>query len=466
MTANEIKSIIAKGESINIEFKTAQNKLNKDAFDTICSFLNRNGGTLFLGVKDDGTISGINDNAIQSMSDAIVASLNNPQKLQPTYYLLPHKIEIDGKKIIYLKIPESSQVHNTAGKIFDRNEDGDFDISKQQEQVKQLYKRKNNIFTENTIYPYLKYSHLRPELIDKVRRMATNVRANHPWQNMTNEELLKSARLYQTNYQTGETGYTLAAVLLFGKDEVIQSILPAYKTDALVRINNTDRYDDRDEVRTNLIDSYERLMQFIRKHLPDPFHLEGDRRISLREAIFREVIVNTLIHREFTNAFPARLIIEKHQVSIENWNLPVKHGIISPDLFYTHPKNPNILQVFKEIKLADELGSGIRNMYKYSKLYSNGKLPKIIEGDTFKAIMPLAGQITKEMNRGVNADIDKLYQVIKNTSGKNTKDLAIIIQKPYKTVEKWLKKLKDNNKIEFIGAAKTGGYHLKKKMNK
>lgn len=173
---------------------------------------------------------------------------------------------------------------------------------------------------------------------------------------MTNEEILKSARLYQTNFKTNESGYTLAAALIFGKDEVLQSILPAYKTDALVRIVNTDRYDDRDEVKTNLIESYDRLMQFIRKHLPDPFFLEGDQRISLRDIIFREAIINTLIHREFTNAYPARIVIDHEKVTIDNWNLPVKHGLIAPKHFYTHPKNPNILQVFKEIRYADELG--------------------------------------------------------------------------------------------------------------
>jgi|GEM_PF-3049703 len=41
--------------------------------------------------------------------------------------------------------------------------------------------------------------------------------------------------------QTGETGYTLAAVLLLGKDKVITSIIPHFKTDAIVRIHNTDR---------------------------------------------------------------------------------------------------------------------------------------------------------------------------------------------------------------------------------
>ena len=85
-------------------------------------------------------------------------------------------------------------------------------------------------------------------------------------------------------------------------------------------MENLDRYDDRDDIRTNLIDSYDRLMAFIAKHLPDKFYLEGTTSISLRDRLFREVVSNLLIHRAYSNAFPAKLIIEKDRVYTENWS--------------------------------------------------------------------------------------------------------------------------------------------------
>jgi predicted HTH transcriptional regulator len=54
-----IKKLIRKGEGISIEFKECRNKLNKDVFESICAFLNRNGGDLILGVNDKGKITGI-----------------------------------------------------------------------------------------------------------------------------------------------------------------------------------------------------------------------------------------------------------------------------------------------------------------------------------------------------------------------------------------------------------------------
>src|SRR5690606_3228315 len=182
----------------------------------------------------------------------------------------------------------------------------------------------------------------KPEVIAKVRILAKNERANHPWQYMDDHELLRSAGLFLHDHQSGKDGYTLAAALLLGKDETIMSVLPHHKTDALLRVQNLDRYDDRDDIRCNLVESYERLLAFVHKHLPDKFYLEGDQRRSLRDLIFREVISNLLIHREFSNAFPAKFIIEADQVVTENWNRPRLAGIIDPANFTPYPKNPLI----------------------------------------------------------------------------------------------------------------------------
>ena len=47
-----------------------------------------------------------------------------------------------------------------------------------------------------------------------------------------------------------------------------------------------------------------------------------------------------------------------------------------------------ISKVFREIGLADELGSGMRNTYKYTKMYSGG-VPQFVEGDIFRTVIPL-----------------------------------------------------------------------------
>jgi len=140
----------------------------------------------------------------------------------------------------------------------------------------------------------------------------------------------------------------LGGILLFDKDETIGNVLPYHKTDAILRKYNLDRYDDRDDIRTNLMESYDRLMNFIIKHLPDPFYIEGDSRISVRNKVFREAISNILIHREYFNAFPAKMIIEKNRVLFENANRAHSHGLMTLDTFTPFPKNPNFTNLFRQ----------------------------------------------------------------------------------------------------------------------
>ncbi len=389
MTKQRIKEILKQGEGISVEFKKSQFDLPKNIFDSVCAMLNRNGGHILLGINDNGKVEGVLKDSINRIINNFVTSIINSQVLFPTIYLLPEIIKIDDKTIIYIYIPQSSQVHNTKGKIFDRNEDGDFDITNNSLHIANLYFRKQTNYSENTIYPYAQITDLRDDLIERARKRAKiENMGNHPWTEMSNMELLKSTQLYKKDMQTGKEGFTLAAILLFGKDETISNVLPYHKTDAILRRKNIDRYDDRDDIQTNLIESYDRLMAFVAKHLPDPFFLEGDTRISLRDKIFREAVTNILVHREYTNAFPAKMIIENDRVLFENANNPHGNGLINPNNYTPFPKNPVIAKVFKEIGFADILGSGVRNLFKYTKHFSNGGVPQLIEGDIFKIVVP------------------------------------------------------------------------------
>ncbi|NMA48823.1 MAG: AAA family ATPase, partial [Tissierellia bacterium] len=347
---------------------------------------------------------GIEPESIEKVKKDFVTSMNNPLKINPTFYLSIKEVEIDGKKILYILIPESSQVHRCKGKIFDRNEDGDFDITNNTNLVSSLYMRKQSNYTENRIFPFAEIEELESELFTKVRKLAGNQKPNHPWASMDDLEILKSAGLYLRDPNTDKHGITLAGILIFGNEELIQAALPHHKTDAILRIENLDRYDDRDDIRVNLIRSYERLMNFTAKHLNDKFYLEGDQRVSLRDKIFREAISNLLIHREFSNPFPAKFIIEKDRVYIENGNKSHGIGIIDPENFSPYPKNPTIAKFFKEIGWVDELGSGVRNIYKYNKIYS-GADPEFTEGDVFKTIIPLTPQATTQDTTQVTTQV-------------------------------------------------------------
>jgi ATP-dependent DNA helicase RecG len=222
------------------------------------------------------------------------------------------------------------------------------------------------------------------EDMDAARQEAVVRNAKHPWKNMSNEEILRSSKMYLRDEQTGKEGYTMAAALMFGKEETIYSVCPHYKIDALCRKEDVDRYDDRDVMTCNLFEAYFRLLTFINKHTPDRFYLEGYARQSIRELIFREMTANFLSHREYSNPYPARITIYKDTVVSENWTIPQTIGRITPENVMPHPKNPAIANCFRQMGWVEDLGSGTRNMFHYCPIYVNGAFPVMEENDVFK----------------------------------------------------------------------------------
>lgn len=389
MTIEELKKLIDTGEKIDIEFKKSQDKLNKDLYESVCSFNNRDGGHIFLGVVDETKeICGVNSDKIDKMKKDFTTAINNSNKINPPMYLVPEDYEIDGKKIIYIRVPEGTQVRRLNGRIFDRTYEGDIDITDNAELVYKMYARKQSTYFVNKVYPNLGLEFLDFDVIKRAKKLAMGRVDNHAWIDMNEEEILRSLGLILTDSDTGKEGITLAAILLFGKDSTIMSVLPQYKTDAIYRVKNMDRYDDREVIITNLIDSFRRLMDFGKKHLNDVFVLDGDQSVSARDKILREIISNILAHRDYSSAYSAKFIIEKDNIYTENSNLPHGHGELQLNKFKAFPKNPAISKVFREIGYADELGSGMRNTNKYTKLYSGGT-PAFIEDNIFQITIPI-----------------------------------------------------------------------------
>ena len=302
---------------------------------------------------------------------------------------MPEILKYDkNRTIIHVHIPPSAEIHSFKKVIYDRVDDADVKVTATSA-IAQMYIRKQNIFTERRIYPYAGMEDLRLDLLPKIRIMAQNhAGGQHPWTTMNDMELLKSAGLYGRDVVTGEEGLNLAALMLLGKDDVILNVAPIYVTDALVRKINVDRYDDREIIKTNLIESYGQLLDFGRKNLPDKFFLEDTVNKSLRNIIVREMISNTLMHREFTSSYTAKFVIEKDRMYVENANRATKEGFITVDNLEPNSKNPIIAAFFRNIGYADQLGSGVRKLFQYSKYYS-GKDPQFVEDDIFRIIVPL-----------------------------------------------------------------------------
>jgi len=470
MMIDHIRKMIKEGEGFTVEFKECTNSLNNSVYETVCSFSNRYGGYILIGIHDSGEILGVNPKCILDIKKNFINMLNNPQKISPTLLLSLSEIEIDGKIILYVYVPPTSQVEFCSGRIFDRNFESDVDITNSGELAAQLISQKSGQFTERKIFPYATLDDMRLDLIPVVKQLALSRNEKHPWKDMTNMELFKSTGLYEEDKMSGYKGFNLAGILLFGKDEVIQSCAPGYVTDCLLRRENLDRYDDRLIVETNLIEAYDRIFEFIEKHTLDRFFIIGTQNVSVRSRIAREIISNILVHREYTSSYRSRIIIERDSIITDNWNRPQFEGRIDPNDFTPRSKNPILAKFFVNIGRADELGSGVRNLYKYTRIYTGGGEPELTEGNIFKSVVPIA--LVENEVQSV-ADLKSTYSTLTETEilsflkdhpAATQKEVAAILGKSLRKIKADMIKLQAEGFLKREGTNRSGRWIVNSPM--
>ena len=71
-----IKKIIKQGEGPKVEFKKAHYQVPVDVYETVCAFLNTDGGEIFLGINNDGVIEGVLPDAVEKMKSDFITTIN------------------------------------------------------------------------------------------------------------------------------------------------------------------------------------------------------------------------------------------------------------------------------------------------------------------------------------------------------------------------------------------------------
>lgn len=132
--------------------------------------------------------------------------------MYPPLFLTPVEYKLKGKKILYIYVPIGTQVSRCSGRIYDRNNESDIDITDNEELVYKLYARKQGTYFVNKVFPEWGLDVLRSDLIERARKMTRARRNNHAWLSMDDEELLRSAGLILLDHESRKEGITLAAI--------------------------------------------------------------------------------------------------------------------------------------------------------------------------------------------------------------------------------------------------------------
>jgi ATP-dependent DNA helicase RecG len=199
-------------------------------------------------------------------------------------------------------------------------------------------------------------------------------------------------------HEAGRLVPTVAGVFLFGSRLLLRRLFPQHRVD-YIRVPGTqwvpdsERRYDSVEIRDPLLTAFRRAYQAIIDDLPrsfvlDPGNPERRDQTAVPETVVREALVNALTHRDYRIASAIQVIRYTDRIEIRNPG----HSLVSAEQFGqpgSYPRNPRIADVFREMRLAENKGTGIEAMRRAMKRAD--LVPPVfdsdIRGERFVAIL-------------------------------------------------------------------------------
>jgi len=195
----------------------------------------------------------------------------------------------------------------------------------------------------------------------------------------------------------------------------------------------------------------------------------------------REAIINALIHNDYTNEAVPKIELFSDRIEITSAG-SIPPGLAEEEFFsgYSSPRNKVLMRVFKDLGFVEQLGSGMPRILKSYPRESFAITPNFIRAQF--PIDPLALEIeheqrNEEKNTGKNIEQeqkDKGKSTGKNTGNRSDQIIQLITEDPsitiaaiaeafglgVSTVEKQIKQLKDEGRLERVGGRKEGKWIL------
>jgi ATP-dependent DNA helicase RecG len=351
---------IPQQESLTVEFKSDQARLNdRDLVAAVVCLANTDGGLLYLGVEDNGTITGLHaERQSPANLTALIANRTNPPVSVRVTIL-----QEEGQRVAAIEVPKSTRLVATSDGLLQRRRlkaDGT-------PQCVPFYphefaSRQSDLgLLDHSSMPVAgaTQADFDPLERERLRQMIQRYGGDSLLLGLTDEELDGALGLLRT--VEGQKVPTVAGLLLLGRESALRDHLPTHE--AAFQVLDGTQVRANDFYRTPLLKTFERIMEQFEARVEEDEVQWGLFRIpvpTFDRRAFREALVNALVHRDYSILGTVYVRLQDDSLSISNPGGFVE-GITLENLLVVEPKprNPILADAIKRIGLAERTGRGV-----------------------------------------------------------------------------------------------------------
>ena len=357
-------------ETLTVEFKSDRTGLNDtELIDAVVGIANSKGGSLFLGVEDDGTITGVNKK--HADPEGVCALIAN--RTVPSIYTQAEIIHEDGQDILKIDIPMSKVVvASSEGKILKRRlkiDGAPENIPMYPFEINSRLSDLGSLDFSASILPDATPDDFDPNERSRLRNIIRLRKGENQLLELSDEDLDKALQFTRTI--EGITYPTITGMLLIGKEDRLSSLIPTARTSFQVLQGTQIRVNE--QFSKPLLATFEILENHIKAWNPEKETEYGLIRIPIpefSEISLREGLVNAFCHRDYSILQMVRIVIDDDGLTINSPGGFIE-GVTLDNLLTVEPhgRNPALADAFKRIGLAERTGRGIDRIFEGSMIY-------------------------------------------------------------------------------------------------
>lgn len=348
-------------------FSTNYEELSKD----VVAFANYKGGFIVVGISDKE--KEINREFLINDQQIFALVQNIQSRTNPSITIIPKRLKVDDTDLLILEIPFSTQLHcTTKGEYLIRNMDGNRII--QPYEIATIQAEKNLLVYDQKIWR-LDYNW---DDIEKTRHLYKKVSNNNPKSGFLKNDKEEFKDVLGLIKESDGLKYpTTTGILFIGNDNALREIPHNYIK--YVRYFSDGTYTPY-EFKGDLIkiadDAFQQLKSEI-KVQEFQFGLFRDFVEDYPETAIRELLINAIAHRDYSRQ--QIIEIRKYDDYLEIESPGSFPEGITPEncLWKSNPRNPSIMDIFREINYAEKSGSGLDKVFRV--LLTKGKELPVFE---------------------------------------------------------------------------------------